>query len=425
MKKLLLATFNPGKIKEYRLLLKGLPFKLVTLKNFGVKEKFEENKKTLEENAREKAKFYSKLTNLPTIADDSGLEIEFLKGEPGVRSRRWLGYEASDKELIAFALKKLKNVPWQKRKAQLRTILALVIPNREIPCGGRTPVFIFEGKIRGIIAREPKGRLLKGYPFRPLFYLPKFKKTFAELGLKKEIQIGHRKKAIKKLIPVLRAKLIRTVKFLNCKIDVSKKVFRPRPETEFWTALAIKEIKKLRGKINPERSRRIEVLDIFSATGCVGVSVLKNVKNSFCDFVDIDENALEEIKINLKINKIEKGRYRIIKSDVFEKINKKYDFILANPPYVALERISEVQPSVLKEEPALALFGGRDGMDYIRRFLREVKNYLTLPAKNLAGGKFYLEFDPRQKNEIEKKEEYRFKFKKDQFKKWRFLVGLK
>ncbi|MBU4481202.1 HemK family protein methyltransferase [Patescibacteria group bacterium] len=206
---------------------------------------------------------------------------------------------------------------------------------------------------------------------------------------------------------------MKTVKFLNCKIDVSKRVFVPRPETEFWTKLAIAEIKRTKGK-------KKEVLDIFSATGCVGVSVLKNIKNSFCDFVDIDENALEEIKINLKINKIERGRYGIIKSDVFEKINKKYDFILANPPYVALERISEVQPRVLREEPYLALFGGRDGLDYIRRFLREVKNQLK------PMGKFYLEFDPRQKAEIDiilRKEGYKFKFKKDQFKEWRFLVG--
>lgn len=203
MKKLLLATFNPGKAKEYKMLLKGLPLKLVTLKDLGVKEKFEETEKTLEANAKEKAKFYSRLTNLPAIADDSGLEIEILKGEPGVKSRRWPGYEATDKELIDFTLKKLKGIPRQKRKAQLRTILVLAIPR-----GGQTSVFIFEGKIRGIVTQKPEGRLIKGYPFRPIFYLPKFKKTFAQLGFKKELEIGHRKKAIKKLIPVLRAKLI-------------------------------------------------------------------------------------------------------------------------------------------------------------------------------------------------------------------------
>ncbi|MBU4298450.1 hypothetical protein KJ636_00170 [Patescibacteria group bacterium] len=231
MRKLLIASFNPGKVREYKMLLKGLPLKLVTLRDLGVKEKFEETEKTLEANAKEKAIFYSELTNLPTIADDSGLEIEFLKGEPGVKSRRWLGYESSDKELIAFTLKKLKDVPWQKRKAQLRTILALAIFDR-----GRTSVFIhapprpfrkkgggcgispprlqrgsftFEGKIRGIITEKPKGKLIKGYPFRTIFYLPKFKKTFAQLGFKRELEIGHRRKAVKKLIPVLKKIFIR------------------------------------------------------------------------------------------------------------------------------------------------------------------------------------------------------------------------
>lgn len=208
---------------------------------------------------------------------------------------------------------------------------------------------------------------------------------------------------------------MKTVKFLNYRIYILKKVFIPRPETEFWTKLAIREIKDLNKK-------KIRVLDIFSGTGCIGIALLKNVKRLFVDFADVDENVLEQIKINLEINKIKKGRYRIIKSDIFEKIRGRYDFILANPPYVALERISEVQPSVLAEEPHLALFAGKDGMDYIKRFLKEVKKYLK------SKGKFYLEFDPQQKSEIEKilkKEELKFKFQKDQFKKWRFLIGWK
>lgn len=212
----MLATFNLGKFREYKLLLKGLPLKLVSLKELGIKERFEEKERTLEENATKKAKFYSRLTNLPTIADDSGLEIDILKGKPGIKSRRWPGHEASDEELIDFTLKKLEGVPWQKRGAQLRTVLALVIPNRgraSVKFGkidrGRASVFISEGKIRGIIARKPRGRLIKGYPFRLIFYLPRFKKTFAELGFKEEIKIGHRKKAVKKLIPILRIKLLK------------------------------------------------------------------------------------------------------------------------------------------------------------------------------------------------------------------------
>jgi len=199
MRRLLLATFNPGKVREYKLLLKDLPLKILSLKQLKIKEKFEERGKTFKENAIAKAKFYCRLTGLPTIAEDSGLKIDTLRGEPGVKSRRWPGYEAKDRELIDFTLKKLEGVPWGKRKAQLRTILALVIPK-----GKKISVFIFEGKLRGIIPQKPRGRLIKGYPFRPIFYLPEFKKTFAQLGFKKEIEIGQRKKAVKKLIPILR-----------------------------------------------------------------------------------------------------------------------------------------------------------------------------------------------------------------------------
>ncbi len=272
-------------------------------------------------------------------------------------------------------------------------------------------------------------------------------------------------------------------KFLNCKIDVSKKVFQPRIETKFWVKKAIQEIENCKLKIE-----NLKILDIFAGSGAIGIAVLKNVENSFCDFVDIDERSLSQIKINLKINKIKKNRYRIIKSNLFEKIRNKpphlfqpefevikshkakppigsdyisavsphknrcwgkYDFILANPPYVALNRLSEVQPNVLKEEPHIALFAGKDGLGYIKIFLKEVKKYLSPHTKFGARGKFYLEFDPQQKPEIEKilspvrnfknnvlgialeskisngvkKKGYKFKFYRDQFKKWRFLIG--
>jgi XTP/dITP diphosphohydrolase len=161
MKKLLIATNNPGKVKEYKELLKDLPLKLVSLKDLGIKDKVNESGKTFEENAIKKAKFYSRLSGFLTLADDGGLEIDYLNGEPGVNSRRWPGYEATDKELIDFCLKKLEGVPWQKRKAQLRVIIALAIPGKE--------VLTFEGKLRGIILTKPRGKLIPGYPFRPIF----------------------------------------------------------------------------------------------------------------------------------------------------------------------------------------------------------------------------------------------------------------
>lgn len=197
MKKLLIATTNSAKFREYKALLKNLSFKIVSLQELKIEKKVKEDGKTFEENAIKKSQFYSKLTNLPTLADDGGLEIDYLNGKPGIKSHRWLGYEASDGELINFLLKKLKKVPWQKRKAQFRVVIALTIPGKG--------TFTSEGKIRGIILTKPRGKLIPGYPYRSIFYLPKYRKSFNEFAFKEEIKIGHRKKAIKNLIPILKS----------------------------------------------------------------------------------------------------------------------------------------------------------------------------------------------------------------------------
>ncbi len=203
------------------------------------------------------------------------------------------------------------------------------------------------------------------------------------------------------------------VKFLNCRIDLKNRVFIPRIETEFWVKKAIREI-----KIAENSSPRI--LDIFAGSGCIGIAVLKNIKDSFVDFIDIDKRAIEQIEINLSLNKILKSRYKIYKSNLFEKLqNKKYDFIFANPPYVAKERLGEVEPAVLKYEPKKAFLAGKGGLFFIRGFLKEAKNFLK------QNGVIYLEIDPFQKEEIRNillNEGYKkFKFFKDQFKKYRFV----
>jgi len=204
------------------------------------------------------------------------------------------------------------------------------------------------------------------------------------------------------------------IKFLNCKIDLRNRVFIPRIETEFWVKKAIKELKIENCKL------KIDALDIFAGSGCIGIAILKNIKNSFVDFVDIDKKAIGQIKINLKLNKIPRERYRIYKSDLFEKIkNKNYNYIFANPPYVAKERLKEVQPSVLKYEPKTSFLAGKRGLFYIRKFLKEAKKFMK------PGGIIYLEIDPQQKDEIknilEKKGYKNFKFSRDQFKKHRFV----
>ncbi|OIP76361.1 MAG: hypothetical protein AUK06_00220 [Parcubacteria group bacterium CG2_30_36_18] len=205
-------------------------------------------------------------------------------------------------------------------------------------------------------------------------------------------------------------------KFLNCKIDLRNRVFIPRIETEFWVKKAFKNCKL---QIANCKLKKVKILDIFAGSGCIGIAVLKNIKNSRVDFADIDKRAIEQIKINLKLSRISPKRYKIYQSNLFEKLKGKYNYIFANPPYAAKEKLKEVQPSVLRYEPRRAILGGKKGLFYIRKFLKEAKKFLK------PDGTIYFEFDPEQKNEISnilRKENYKnFKFFKDEFKKYRFV----
>ena len=217
--------------------------------------------------------------------------------------------------------------------------------------------------------------------------------------------------------------------FLGCKIDLSKSPLIPRPDTEFWVGKVISELN------NPSLLRssgqNLRILDIFSGSGCIGIAVLKNVKNSLCDIAEKDRKLLAQIKTNLKINSVEKYRYKIIQSDIFNKIKGSYDYILANPPYISDYRKNpsvrlrailrnRIQKSVLQFEPKSALFGGKDGLFHIRKFLKEAKNHLN---KN---GNIYMEFDVIQKREIEKIIKMfgynKYQFFKDQYNKWRYVI---
>lgn len=204
------------------------------------------------------------------------------------------------------------------------------------------------------------------------------------------------------------------MKFLNCQIDVSKKIFRPRPETSFWVGEAIKKIKKQKTE-----NKELKILDIFAGSGCIGIAVLRNISNAKIDFIDFSGVAIEQIEINSKLNKIPQNRYRIIQSNMFERLEgNKYDYIFANPPYVALDRIGEVQKEVLKNDPALALFAGKDGVVIIDKFLSQVEKYLK------PGGRIFMEFDPFQKTKIKnilEREKLFGKFEKDQFGKMRWV----
>jgi XTP/dITP diphosphohydrolase len=193
MTKLLLATTNRGKIREYRSLLSGLPFELVTPDEEGIDIAVEENRHSYEENASIKANAYARASHLITLADDSGLEVDVLDGEPGIRSARAAGEAAGDKDRIEHLLARLKGVPLEKRTAHFKCVIAIANPE------GKTEVC--HGECTGLIALEPKGK--SGFGYDPVFYLPEFNKTMAELSLETKNRISHRGKAARKAYRIL------------------------------------------------------------------------------------------------------------------------------------------------------------------------------------------------------------------------------
>ena len=193
MSKLLLATNNKGKVHEYRSLLKSLPFELVTPAEQGITTTVSEVGESLEENARLKATVFAAESRLPALADDSGVEVDALGGEPGRLSARYAGEGASDIDRVNYLLLRLKEVPWEKRSARFRCVIAIATPDGEVE--------LCSGECRGIIAFEPRGE--HGFGYDPIFYLPELNKTMAELPLEVKNQVSHRGRAARKAYRVL------------------------------------------------------------------------------------------------------------------------------------------------------------------------------------------------------------------------------
>jgi len=193
MPKLLLATSNPGKIREYRLLLDGLGYLVTTPPEEGIAEVIAESGSTYEQNARLKAVVYARSSRLTTLADDSGLEVDALNGEPGIQSARFAGEAATDTEKVSLLLAKLQGVPWERRTACFKCVIAIVGPR------GRAD--ICPGECHGMIAFEPKGK--NGFGYDPIFVLPETGKTMAELPAEIKNQISHRARASQKACQVL------------------------------------------------------------------------------------------------------------------------------------------------------------------------------------------------------------------------------
>lgn len=193
MSRLLLATTNRGKAAEYHALLKGLDLELVTLDQVGISQEADESFATYEENARSKAEFYSALSGLVTLADDSGLEVDALGGEPGVRSSRYAGDNASDADRVNFLLRNMSGVISENRSARFRCVIAVAIPGKSTTT--------FEGECVGRISLAPAGK--KGFGYDPVFFLPEYGKTIAEIAPELKNEISHRGRAAAKAQPFL------------------------------------------------------------------------------------------------------------------------------------------------------------------------------------------------------------------------------
>ncbi len=196
MPKLLLATNNKGKAREYKSLLEGVPFELVMPAEVGVSAEVAEVGKSFEENATLKATALAAQSQLLTLADDSGLEVEALGGEPGVLSARYAGEGASDENRVSYLLTKLEGVPQEKRTARFRCVIAIATPEGDVE--------LCIGECDGFIAFEPRGE--GGFGYDPIFYLPEMKKTMAELSPETKNKISHRGRAAEKARRLLKEK---------------------------------------------------------------------------------------------------------------------------------------------------------------------------------------------------------------------------
>jgi XTP/dITP diphosphohydrolase len=193
MPKLLLATSNPGKIREYRFLLDGLGYQITTLTEKGISKAVVESGSNYEQNARLKALTYAKLSQLTALADDSGLEVDALNGEPGIKSARFAGESASDLDKVNLLLARLKDTPWEKRTARFKCVIAIASP--------RGRVELCYGECHGMIALQAKGE--NGFGYDPIFFFPEMGKTMAELPFEIKNQVSHRAQASQKARQVL------------------------------------------------------------------------------------------------------------------------------------------------------------------------------------------------------------------------------
>jgi len=196
--KLLLATNNLGKARELAVLLQGASFTITTPQEEGMVLEVEETGTTFEANAAIKAEAFAKASGLMALADDSGLEVDVLGGEPGVMSARYAGPDASDEDRVRYLLSKLEGIKWNMRGARFRSVIAVAEPEGTIE--------LFEGTCEGMIALSPRGA--GGFGYDPVFYVPSLGKLMAELTMEEKNSISHRGSAARKAVEYLKIAVV-------------------------------------------------------------------------------------------------------------------------------------------------------------------------------------------------------------------------
>ncbi|MCI5650432.1 MAG: XTP/dITP diphosphatase [Fusicatenibacter sp.] len=203
MKEIIFATGNAGKMKEIREILSDLPVKVLSMKEAGINSEAEENGATFEENAVIKAKAVAadpicREMEAIVLADDSGLEIDYLGGEPGVYSARYMGEDTSYRVKNRNLIERLSGVPKEQRTARFVCVIAAVLPDGK--------VLTSRGTIEGKIGYEERGE--NGFGYDPIFYLPDMSRTTAELKPEEKNAISHRGKALAKMKELLTREVI-------------------------------------------------------------------------------------------------------------------------------------------------------------------------------------------------------------------------
>jgi XTP/dITP diphosphohydrolase len=174
---LLIASTNPAKLAEYRMLMRGYNLRLLSLRDVGIDHEAPESAASFSDNARIKAAFYFEHSGLATLADDGGLEVDALGGAPGVQSHRWLGVEASDRMLAEEVVRRMAGVAPARRTARLRAAATLIYA-----CRGQICERVAEGALEGVVAERCYPEIRPGFPYRSVLYLPERGCYLAEVG---------------------------------------------------------------------------------------------------------------------------------------------------------------------------------------------------------------------------------------------------